>query len=195
MKRLKVRMTLAEVLLLLLRRCARAVHQEAERVAVPGREVQIGAQCIVVEAARASHEVVDDRGVGVPANLVALDAVEAHHLIGAEPAERQHVGGVRFGHGAHRQPDLVEAAVVHGPERVPPRAVQGVDGPVAVRAPLPERAGRILRVADRGAVAVVLVVGLPGDDVRVAAVAFRQPPRDAAAFLAVSVMTEAVVAA
>ena len=107
-ERLEVRMPLAQEARLLLRRRLRAVHQEAQRVAVPGREVQVGGERMMVEAGRPPHEVVEDRGVGTPADFVALDAVEAHHLIGAEPAERQDVGRIRLGDGAAGQPDPVE---------------------------------------------------------------------------------------
>ena len=195
MERLEIRMPLAQETRLLLRRRPRAVHQEAQRVAVPGREVQVGGERMMVEAARPPHEVVEDRGIGTPADLVALDAVETRHLIGAEPAERQDVGRIRLGDGAAGQPDPVEAVVLHGPEHVPPRAVQRLDGPVAPRAPCPERGERIPGIAERGVVAAVFVVRLPGHDVRVPAVALGEQPGDAAAFLAVSVMAEAVVAA
>ena len=83
---------------------------------------------MVVEAGHASHEVVDDRGIGMPADLIALHPVEAHHLIGAEPAEREDVGRIRFGHGAAGQADPVEPVVFHGPEHVPPRAIQRIGG-------------------------------------------------------------------
>ena len=107
----------------------------------------------------------------------------------------QDVGRVRLGDGAVGQPDPVEALVLHGPEHVPPRAVQRLDGAVAFRAPCPERAERVRGVAEGGVVAAVLVVDLPGHEVRAPAVALGEQARDAAAFLAVSVVAEAVVAA
>ena len=140
-------------------------------------------------------KVVDDRGIGVPADLVALHPVETHHLVGAEPAEREDMGRIRLGHGAPRQADPVDPVVLHGPEHVPPCAIQGVGRLVALRAPLAERGARAFRVADRGVVAAVLVVRLPCDHVRIRAVALGEQAHDAAAFLAVSVVAEAVVAA
>ena len=177
MKRLKVRMPLAKEALLLVRGCARAVHQEAEGVAVPGHEVQIGGEHVVIESGHSPHEVVDDRDVRMAANLVALDPVEAHHLVGAEAAEREDMGRIRLGDGPVRQLDLTEAAVLHGPEYVPPGEIQRFDRPVPLFAPFPKRGERVRGVAERGVVAVILVVRLPGRDVRVRAIAFGQQAR------------------
>ena len=195
MKRLKIRMSLAQETLLLFPRCARAVQQETEGVAVPGREVQVRSERVVVESGHAPHEVVDDRGVRMAADLVALDPVEPHHLVGAETAEREDVGRIRLGDGQVRKPELAEAVVLHRPEHVPPREVQRFDGPVPLFAPFPKRGERIRGVAERGVVAVVLVVRLPGDDVRVRSIAFGEPAGDSTALLPVALVTEAVVAA
>ena len=58
------------------------VLQEAHRVAVPGREIEIGAHGAVIEAVEAAHEVVPDRPTRTElAQDLRLGTVEHGHLI------------------------------------------------------------------------------------------------------------------
>ncbi len=194
-ERLEVRVALPQVAPLVVRGRLQPVGQEPQRVGVPGRDVEIGADGEMVERDDPAHVVVGDRCAGMPADDVDLQAVEAHHLIGGKPAEIHGMRRVGLGHRQVRQLNLVEAGIVHRPEDVAPGPIERVRRLVLLRQPVAEGGGRRRRVAERGIVAAVFVVGLPGRDVRVPAVPLGQEAHDPRALVAVAPVAEAVVAA
>ena len=168
--------------------------RDAERVGVPGGDVEVRRHVVVVELGEEAHEVVRHRP---PRRQLAQDrhllAVERHHLVRREPPPVEPVRRVRLGHGQRGQVDLVEAAVDLAPEHRAPGGVQRVDRRVARGQPAPEPLPRRLGQAQHGVVAAVFVVGLPGDHGGVLAVALGDRAADAARLGAVAGVREAVV--
>jgi len=145
--------------------------ERTERIAVPRRDVEIGRDLVVIELGEQLHEVVRDGPARrVRADDVDLHAVVARDLIRCEPPVIEPVRRMRFGDGADRRVDFVEAAVLHAPEHRAPCAVQCIDGLVACLEPLAKTHDGCRRIADHGVVAAVLVIGLPVRDRRVPAV-------------------------
>ena len=169
--------------------------REAQRIAVPGGDVEVGGHLVVVELGEEAHEVVRHRPPGrVLAQDLDLLAVEGAHLARGEAAPVEPVRRVRLGDGQGRQIDLVERAVDLAPEDRAPGRVERVDRGVALDQPAPEALPGGVGQAQHRVVAAVFVVGLPGHDRRVAAVALGHRAADAARFGAVARVREAVVA-
>ncbi len=146
----------------------------AQRVAVPGGDVQVATHRVVVELTEEAHEVVQHgaaRRVG--AQHVGLQPVEAQHFVGSEAAPIERVDRVGLRGHAHGQADLLEAVAGHAPEHVAPAFVERGDVAVAQLQPVAEARQRLRRVRLHRVVAAVLVVGLPAHHGRVLAVAPR----------------------
>ena len=195
MERLKVRVADPEIAALP-PLVAQLALEMAERVAVPGRDVEVGRKREVVEVGEAAHEVVQDVAPGgQAADDLDLPPVEDHHRLRGIAPEGELLGGIRFGHGEVRQLDLVEGAVFHRPEDVTPGPVERVDGSIARRAPGAEAVAGRRRVAQDRVVTAVFVVDLPGDQGGVVAEGLGQDGDDARALVPVARMAEAVVPA
>ncbi len=177
------------------RRPFKAVRQKPDRIAVPGRDIEVGTDLPMIERRDPPHVVVDQWRVGMFAQFVHLCLVEGDHLIRAIAPESKLMRVVGFGHRQIGQVDLIKRVIVHRPEHVPPRTVQRIGGLVFLREPVLKPFARRIRVTQRCVVAVVFIVDLPRSDMRVAAIAFAHEPRNAAAFLAVTKMAEVVVSA
>ena len=161
--------------------------EEAERVAVPGDDIEVAPQGVVVEGGDEAHRIVRDVATGrVRAQDVDLLAVEGQHLIGGEALEVERVCGVGLRDGERGQVDLVERTVLGAPEHGAPGLVERGDVAVARGEPSAEGLRRRGGVADHRVVAAVFVVGLPGDDRRMATVARRHRVGDAARFRAIA---------
>ena len=168
--------------------------EEAERVAVPGDDIEVAPQGMVVEGGDEAHRVVRDIAAGrVCTQDVDLLAVERQHLVRGEALEVERVGGVGFGDGERGRVDLIERPVLGAPEHRAPGVVERRDVAVACGEPAAEGLRRCSRMADHGVVAAVFVVGLPGDDGRVSAVAGRHCFGDALRLGAVAGVREAVM--
>ena len=164
------------------------LFKETKRVGIPGRKVQITAHRPMVKAHLGDHEVVGDEHVlaAVGAEDVALLAVEFGRHVAEEPAEIEPVRRRRISRQTVGQLDFFEGAVSHGPEHRSPLRVQGVDIAVGLRKPKLEGFAVFRAVRQSAVVAGVLVVRLPSDDVRIAAIAVGQRLRNPAGLLAVS---------
>ena len=185
----------ANVLDLLLRR-QEEVLGEAQRVTVPGRHVEVGRHVVVVELGEEAHEVVDHIAARRQcAQQLHLLAVEGHHLVRRKPPVVEPLRRVAFGDAAGWQVDLVEVAEFVAPEHVAPSDIQGIDGLVAALQPTPKTQARRRAVTQHGVVAAVFVVGLPGRNRGVLAVAFSDDACDALRLLAVGRARKAIVAA
>ena len=169
----------------------------AQGIVVIAREVETGGQGVIVHAGLVHRdEVVGDEPARRPwPQDVQLGPVEAHHLVGREPSPGHAVGGARLRHRPHRQLDLVEAAVFHGPEHIAPGGVQGRHVAVAGLQPDPEGVPRHRRGGQGGVMAAQLVVRLPAHHAGMLAVALGQGGDDAAAGLQIGLAGEVVVPA
>ena len=189
-----VGVALAQEMRLVFRCGVQPVGQEAQGVAVPTGDIQIGANREVIEAGDAAHVVVRDRRGGMLAEDLHLQPVEAGNLVAGKAVKIHHMRRVRLGHGQVRQADVVEAVIVHRPEHIAPGPVQRLRRLVFLRQPLAEGVQRGGRIAERGVMAGVFVIGLPGAQMRVGAVAFGQRGDDAGAFDAIAAVAEVVMA-
>ena len=106
------------------------------------------------------------------------------------------MGRVRLCHREIGQADLFEAIVVHRPKDIAPSRVQrAYVAAVPCFQPPHERCAGCIGIADRGVVAAIFVVGLPGGDPIARSIAFRHKGDDAPGLLAVAPMAETIVAA
>ena len=156
------------------------LFERAERIAVPGRDIEIGGDLVVIELGEELHEVVRDRPARrMRANDLDLHAVVARHFVGRETPVIEAMRRMRFGHGRHRRVDLVEAAVLHAPEHRAPRVVQCIDRVIARLQPFTKAPHCRRRIADHRVMAAEFVIGLPERDRRMLAVALGDRRADA----------------
>ena len=172
----------------------RPLPQETDWVAVPRRHIELAADGVMVELGKQPHEIVND----IPprrrrAQYLDLGCVEPLHHGGGKPLPILPVRRVAFGDRAEWGVDLIEMAIFLGPEGQPPRRVQRLHIAIAIRQPAPERRlGRIRRAHHR-VVATIFIVGLPGDDRRMLAIARRHQRRDALRLFQIHVGRETIV--
>src|SRR5260221_11210675 len=100
---------------------------------------------------------------------------------------------IEFGHGAHRQIDLVKTAVLHAPEPIAPGRVESFDRAVAALQPTAKGAQRVGRIRADRVVTAKLVVGLPASNAFVLAVTLCKGAGNAGAFLAIDPARNAIV--
>ena len=98
-----------------------------------------------------------------------------------------------FGDGQVGRVDLVEAAIFHAPKDIAPSRVERGDIAVFTRQPAAEALRGAFGIADDRIVAAIFIVGLPGDDAGVGAVAFGKGCGYAGTFGAVALMREAIM--
>ena len=195
MQRLVVRIADTEIAALVLL-VGRIPIEKADRIGIPGCDVEIAAYREMVERDEAAHEVVRDRHAGrMRADNIGLEPVEGDDLVRRITLEVHHMRRVRFGHGEVRQADLLEGTVLHRPEDVAPCAVERVGRLVFLCQPVAEPFERRARIAFDRVVTTVFIVGLPGRERRMVAVALCQVGDDTGAFAAIALVAETVVAA
>ena len=147
------------------RRVEPLFFERPERIAVPGGDIEIGGDLVVIELREKLHEIVrDGPSRRMRADDIDLHAVVAHDFVGSEAAVVQPVRRMRFGHGRDRRIDLVEAAVLHAPEHRAPCGIQRVDAFVARPQPLAKALRGRVGIADHRMVATEFVIGLPVRD-------------------------------
>ena len=172
------------------------LFEEAQRIGIPAGDIQIGADCMMVELGEEAHEIVDHIA---PRRKAAQDrglfAVEGHHLIGGKAPEIELMRRVGDSDGQVRQVDCTEVAVIHRPEDIAPCCVERADRAVFLCQPAAEGRQRGGRITDRGVVAAIFVVGLPRSDGRVRAIAPGHCRNDPPAFCRVARMAEAIMPA
>ena len=194
-ERLKVGVALPRIAVLLRRIRAHPILEKAQRVAVPCGDIKIFTHCEMVKVSDPAHVIMAHGGGAVLADHVKLKPVECHHLIRAEPPERQTMRRVGFGHGQVGRVDVVETVVVHRPERIPPRGVQRGGGAVALCQPAAKGMGCRITIRDHRVVAAVFIVDLPRGHMGVRAIAFGHQRGNRDAFLLIAFVAETVVPA
>ena len=149
----------------------------------------------MVEIGDLAHVVMGDGVIRMSADDRGLHPVEFDHHVRSKATKSHLMRRVRLGHGQVRQADLVKAGIVHRPEHIAPGAVQGLRRLVTLGEPVAKGLQRHGRIGQNRVVAGIFVIGLPGGDMRVAAIAPRENLGDAGAFGAVAFMREIIVPA
>ena len=134
-ERCKIRMPLTQPARLLLRREV-AFAEQADRIAVPGRDIEVLAYVVMVEANEVPDEIVRHRTVrAMTADNGFLLGVEVYHLIAVEAAKIEDVGRVGFGDRGAGKIHFGEAAIFLRPEDRAPGGVQRIDRAIAALEP------------------------------------------------------------
>ena len=126
---------------------------------------------------------------------IHLRLVEALHLVRGEAEIVDQMARGRFFHEVVGQIHLVEAVVVHAPERGAPGTVHRLDRAVAGGEPFAEGKPCLVRIAVDRVMVAVFVVRLPGVHEGIFAVAAHHGVGDAGGFDAVAAAGETVVPA
>ena len=135
MEGLKVGMSLAHVSRAGLCIAIDAVHQKAQRVAVPAGDIEVGAHGKVVKFKNPTHVIMQERRICPFSQGSCHDGIEPDDLIRCKAAKGQHMCWVGFGYRHIRKVDFVEFGIIHRPEHVTPCAVQCVRGLVFLSQP------------------------------------------------------------
>ena len=110
--------------------------------------------------------VVRDRGSGLAADDLGLQAVEVGDFIVGKPAKVHDMSRVGLGHRQIGQSDLVEIGVAPRPKHIAPSAVQRIGRLLALRQPIAKGVQGCGRIGQGGGVAGIFIVGLPRRNMR-----------------------------
>ena len=191
---LKIRVALAHKAAFVFGRGGQSIGQKAQGIGIPGRDIQIGTRGEMVKIGDLAHVVVGNGVITVFADDVGLQPVETDHLVAGKASVGHNMGRVRLGYRQVRQVYVVKTVVIHRPEHIAPSPVQRIRRLIALRQPIAEGMGRCGGIRQRGVVAGIFIVGLPGRHKRIAAIPRSHFGGDFRTFGAVRTVTEAVVA-
>mmetsp|Transcript_23678 Transcript_23678/g.42202 ORF Transcript_23678/g.42202 Transcript_23678/m.42202 type:complete len:596 (-) Transcript_23678:4562-6349(-) len=200
-KRLKIGIPLLRIGALPVRVGPHTVFQKSKRIAVPACNIEVRTHRKMIEIRNPTHVIMRNRRIRETTDDIRLDPIERHHLIAGKAAKGMHMRRIGLRHRQVGQADLIKIVIIHRPEHIAPSRVQRVNIAIIARVrkppPQPVAKGRTrgIGVTDGRVMAAIFIVGLPGGDMRVAAIALGHGRNDLAAFSDIALMRKTVMSA